>query len=176
MFKEEREISRFSWDDLGDIESGRPNIGPFVPVLLYRLIQYTLRDVLITKFDTETARDIFVEAGRIAGREFYKNVLNCDLEFKEFLKELKKVIENAKIGKLTIEKADYDSMEMIMILSEDLDCSGLPVSDETVCNYDEGFIKGILEEYSAKEFTVTEIDCWSKGARSCRFKVDLVKM
>ena len=176
MFKEEREISRFSWDDLGDIETGRPNIGPFVPVLFYRLMQYTLRDVLITKFDVETAREIFVEAGRIAGREFCKNVLNCNLEYDEFLKALKKVIESSKIGKLTIEKADFDSMEMIMTLSEDLDCSGLPVSHETVCNYDEGFIKGILEEYSSREFSVTEIDCWANGARKCRFKVDLIKL
>lgn len=50
MFKEERLSNRFSWNDLGDIEQGRPNLGLFVPVLAYRLLQYTLRDALIYSF------------------------------------------------------------------------------------------------------------------------------
>ena len=41
MFKEERDYTRFSWDDLGDIEKGRPNLGRYAPVLTYRLLQYT---------------------------------------------------------------------------------------------------------------------------------------
>ncbi|MFV0314438.1 MAG: V4R domain-containing protein, partial [Anaerotignum sp.] len=40
---------------------------------------------------------------------------------------------------------------------------------ETVCNYDEGFLAGILKEYTKKEYVVTEIDCWATGSRVCRF-------
>ena len=47
MFKEEREQLQFSWKDLGNIEEGRPNLGLMVPVFFYRLLQYTIRDVLI---------------------------------------------------------------------------------------------------------------------------------
>ena len=38
MFKEEREESQFEWSMLGDIEEGRPNLGPMVHVAVYRLI------------------------------------------------------------------------------------------------------------------------------------------
>jgi len=34
MFKEERDCNKFSWEDLGDLEKGRPNLGPTVPVYL----------------------------------------------------------------------------------------------------------------------------------------------
>jgi len=33
MFKEDQGRSGFSWKDLGDIESGRPNLGPKISVL-----------------------------------------------------------------------------------------------------------------------------------------------
>jgi hypothetical protein len=45
MFKEEREESQFEWSRLGDIEAGRPNLGPMVHVAVYRLMQFTLRDI-----------------------------------------------------------------------------------------------------------------------------------
>ena len=54
-------------------------------------------------------------------------------------------------------------------MSEDVDCSGLPVTGKAVCNYDEGFIAGILKVYTDKDYLVEEIDCWSTGARVCRF-------
>ena len=45
----------------------------------------------------------------------------------------------------------------------------LPVTNETVCNYDEGFIAGILEAYTGKKYDVREVDCWASGDRVCRF-------
>ena len=39
----------FTWADLGDIEAGRPNLGPTAPVLAYRLLQYTWRHVMVAE-------------------------------------------------------------------------------------------------------------------------------
>jgi predicted hydrocarbon binding protein len=61
------------------------------------------------------------------------------------------------------------------LLSEDLDCSGLPIFGESVCDYDEGFIAGILEQYTGKKFLVKEVDCWATGDRTCRFEVRAVE-
>ena len=36
----------FKWELLGDIEKGRPNLGNTTRLEVYRLMQYTLRDVL----------------------------------------------------------------------------------------------------------------------------------
>lgn len=44
---------------------------------------------------------------------------------------------------------------------------GLRLTDNTVCDYDEGFFSGVLGEYLHKEFSVKEIDCWSTGDRTC---------
>ncbi len=175
MFKEERDYNKFSWEDLGDIDAGRPNLGQSVPVLVYRLFQYTMRDVLITERDVTTANDIFIKAGKLAGEHFCKNVLNTDLEFNEFIAELQKTLKDLKIGILRIEKADLESLEITLTVAEDLDCSGLPISEETVCDYDEGFIAGILNAYTGKEFHVKEVDCWATGDRVCRFSVRILQ-
>jgi predicted hydrocarbon binding protein len=173
VFKEERTAYRFESQDLGDIAQGRPNLGSTTHVAVYRLMQYTLRDVLITRFDVSTTNEILKEAGELAGSELCKNVLDRTLAPDEFLAELQHELKALGIGILRIEQADFDKMSFVLTVSEDLDCSGLPVVGETVCNYDEGFIAGILRAYLGKDFDVTEIDCWASGGRTCRFTVNL---
>lgn len=169
MFKEERDTNKFSWRDLGDTKEGRPNLGQLCTVLGYRLLQYTLRDELIRQFDVEKGKEIFQNAGRRAGEEFCKEILNTSLDFNHFVADLQMKLKDYLIGILKIEKADMESLTFTFTVAEDLDCSGLPVSGETVCEYDEGFIAGILGTYTGKEFTVKEIDCWASGDRVCRF-------
>jgi predicted hydrocarbon binding protein len=91
------------------------------------------------------------------------------MDFKDFVTDLQEKLKDYLIGILRIEKADMDSLAFTLTVAEDLDCSGLPVSDETVCEYDEGFIAGILNTYTGKEFIVKEVDCWASGERVCRF-------
>lgn len=169
MFKSE--FYRFSWKDLGDIEAGRPNLGNLMNVAVYRLMQYTLRDVLNRHLSVEKASDLLREAGKLAGTEFCKNALNSSLPFNEFIADLQEKLLTLKIGIMRVEKSDLDKMEFILTVAEDLDCSGLPLADETVCEYDEGFIAGILEAYTGKGFDAREIDCWASGERTCRFRV-----
>lgn len=173
MFKEERSGYRFQWKDLGDIEKGRPNLGPNTSVSVYRLMQYTLRDVLITRYGVEAANEVLVEAGKLAGSEFCRNLLDMSLDFSGFVAQLQERLKLLNIGVLRIEKADVDSQDFVMTVSEDLDCSGLPLVEETVCDYDEGFIAGILNTYTGKDFDVKEIDCWATGDRTCRFTARL---
>jgi predicted hydrocarbon binding protein len=142
IFKEDRDYNRFTWDDLGDLEKGRPNLGPNVPVLAYRLFQYTLRDVLITELGVDKANDLIVKAGRVAGTHFCKNMLKPDLPFDEFLSDLQRTLKEHAIGILRAEKTDLEDMKFTLTVAEDLDCSGLPFTDEVVCQYDEGFIAG----------------------------------
>lgn len=175
MFKEERDYNKFKWEDLGDIKTGRPNLGLTVPVLAYRLMQYTMRDVMIKELGVERANDIFVQAGRVAGAQFCLNMLDRDLDFNEFISQLQRVLREQAIGILRIEKADLDNMTFILTVEEDLDCSGLPPTDEVVCQYDEGFIAGIMETYTGKPFHAKEIDCWASGDRVCRFDVKMLR-
>ena len=173
MFKEEREESEFNWKMIGDIDAGRPNLGNTMDVAVYRLMQFTLRDVIIQKLDTEAADRIFFEAGEIAGRELCKNLINKDTDFNGFVVQVQEILTTLKIGILRIEKSDLENMNFTLTVAEDLDCSGLPVCDEMICTYDEGFLRGLLGEYTGKEFDVKEVDCWCSGDRVCRFDVKL---
>ncbi|HDL08513.1 MAG TPA: 4-vinyl reductase [Desulfobacteraceae bacterium] len=171
MFNEERDYNKFRWEDLGDIKEGRPNLGLKVPVLAYRLLQYTLRDVMITELGVDKANDIIIKAGKLAGAQFCENLLNRELDFNKFLSQLQQVLKEQDIGILRIEKADMENMKFTLTVVEDLDCSGLPPTNEVVCQYDEGFIAGIMESYTGEPFYAKEIDCWASGDRVCRFDV-----
>ena len=87
MFKEEREELKFDWSMIGNIGEGRPNLGNTMDVSVYRLMQFTLRDVLIKNYDAETADRIFYEAGKHAGQEFCKELITQKDDFNEFVVE-----------------------------------------------------------------------------------------
>ena len=174
MFKEERDELKFDWGMIGNIGEGRPNLGNTMDVSVYRLMQFTLRDVLIKQFDAESADRIFYEAGKQAGKEFCKELITQKDDFNEFVVELQELLKKLKIGILRIEEADLEKMNFTLTVAEDLDCSGLPASDETICTYDEGFISGLLSEYTGKKFSAKEVDCWCSGDRVCRFEAKSV--
>lgn len=171
MFVEERDELRFAWKDLGDVSQGRPNLGINAPVVVYRLMQFTLRDVLTARYGVEEAGRIFRDAGKQAGQELCTNLLDTSLSLEDFLAQFQQKARDLGIGIVRIEKLDAESLEMTLAVHEDLDCSGLPDSGETVCSYDEGFIAGVLSAYTGSKFQVTEVDCWASGGRVCRFDV-----
>jgi len=162
--------SKFSWANLGDINVGRGNLGSDMPVVVYRLLQYTMKDILAREYGDDATVDIFKAAGHLAGTHFAENVLDLSGDFDHFIANLQKNLVEMKIGILRVERSDLENMKFTLTVSEDLDCSGLPVTDETVCDYDEGFIAGIMERYTGKPFDVKEVDCWASGDRTCRFE------
>jgi hypothetical protein len=174
MFKEERQELSFDWSMIGNIGEGRPNLGSTMDVSVYRLMQFTLRDVLIKQFDAQTADRIFYEAGEHAGKEFYKELITEKDDFNKFVVELQELLKKLKIGILRVEKSDLENMNFTLTVAEDLDCSGLPASDETICTYDEGFISGLFSEHTGKNFNTKEVDCWCSGDRVCRFEAKSV--
>lgn len=161
----------FDGSQLGDIQDGRPNLGSDTKVVVYRLLQGTLRAVLNKEFGEERMRSLLLQAGYLAGSEFCRCFLDTSLAFGPFIAQLHARLLELSIGILKVEKADAEAMDFVVTVSEDLDCSGLPVGGGTVCDYDEGFIQGIFEAYTGQAFLVKEIDCWSTGARTCRFTI-----
>ncbi len=172
LFNDEDE-NKFTWESIGDVIDGRQNLGEEMPVFVYRLFQFTIKDELAKRFGNDQTIEIFRNAGDLAGREFAQKLLDLSLDLNEFIAHLQKVLEDSKIGVLRIEKFDPETGDAILTISEDLDCSGLPITGETVCNYDEGFIAGILKAYTKKNYIVTEIDCWATGSRVCRFEAKI---
>ncbi len=173
MFKEERTKPMFDWSMLGDLSKGRPNLGRMMDVSVYRLMQFTLRDVLVCKYGVHEADHVLYESGELAGKEFYRNVLTKKDDFNELVGDIQATLKELKIGIFRVEMADLEKMEFTFAVAEDLDCSGLPVCEEQVCTYDEGFISGILSEHTGQNFLVKEVDCWCSGDRVCRFEAKI---
>ena len=174
VFAKKNTHSQFSWKNWGDIKTGRGELGEEMPVLVYRLMQYTMLDVMSKDMGEEKANEYFRKAGLLAGKEFAHNALDLKQEFDSFITSLQKALKDLKIGILRMENFDAENGEIVLTVGEDLDCSGLPVTEENVCVYDEGFIGGILEAYTGKPYHVREVDCWASGDRVCRFKGHVV--
>ena len=172
MFKEERDETQLEWSMLGDIQEGRPNLGPMVHVSVYRLMQFTLRDVLIRDLGVEKADRVFFEAGKEAGQQYCENILTQKKDLDGVFADLQHTMKELGIGIFRVESADHERSSYVVTVAEDLDCSGIPICSEEICTYDEGFIAGLLLAYSGKDFTVKEVDCWGSGSRVCRFTVD----
>jgi len=171
MFKEERKSLRFDWSHLGNIEWGRPNLGSQTTVAVYRLMQFTLRDAIIAHTDVATANRIFHDAGLSAGNAFYEHLLHETQDFDRFIAELQETLRNLSIGILRVEASDLLKHRFVLTVAEDLDCSGLPMSEELVCTFDEGFIGALFSAHFGKQLTARETDCWCTGERVCRFEV-----
>ena len=170
VFKKGASHNSFCWENLGNIREGRGDMGESMPVLVYRLMQFTMLDVLCKAYNPEKANEHFRDAGFLAGTEFAKNVLDLKTDFNTFVANLQKALREFKIGILRMEDFNMETGEVILNVEQDLDCSGLPITNENVCSYDEGFIAGILQAYTGKMYNVREVDCWASGARVCRFK------
>ncbi|MCL2045040.1 MAG: 4-vinyl reductase [Oscillospiraceae bacterium] len=159
----------FKWEGLGDIKHGRGDLGIEMPVIVYRLMQFTLLDALSSELGLEKANEFFRTAGYKAGTEFAQNVLTLDMDFDSFVSHLQEQLKTLKIGILRMESYNAEDGSIVLTVAEDLDCSGLPITNENVCVYDEGFISGILEAYTGTVYEVRETDCWASGDRVCRF-------
>lgn len=146
-----------------------------MPVLVYRLLEYSINHVLAEEYGVEQADEIFRKAGYLAGSELARNVLDLSQGANGLFSQLQKVLKDFKIGILRIESMTEDNENIVLTVAQDLDCSGLPPTNEVVCNYDEGFISGILEAYTNKPYIVREVDCWASGDRVCRFNCKSVR-
>ena len=166
-----KRVYAFSWDLIGNIAEGRPNLGHDTRLEVYRLFQFTLRDILEQQLGSKEEVDqIFFEAGKLAGKIFVEKFVGKQDTLYTYLSLLQKKLEEFKIGILRLEEVADVNAKLILYVEEDLDCSGLPDLDMETCHYDEGFLKGILEFQTGEDYSVKEIDCWCLGDRTCRFE------
>ena len=164
-------LYEFSWDFIGDIAEGRPNLGNTARIEVYRLFQYTMRDVLEERYGTEQTDKILYDAGYKAGLVFAEKFIGPQPDLDTYLEKLEKMLLDLNIGILRMERSNKEANTFTLTVSEDLDCSGLPDLQHVVCTYDEGFIAGVFKYYTPVELDVKEVDCWCTGDRTCRFEV-----
>ena len=74
-----------------------------MPVLVYRLLEYSMNDVLFKNFGIEKTDEIFRQAGHLAKCEFAKNTLPLDIDESTFISTLVQTLETLKVGILRLE-------------------------------------------------------------------------
>ena len=172
----EKRKYNFDWDTAVSfsIKQARPNLGPNTRVEIYRLLKYSIQQLLEEKLGIEETTNLFREAGIQSGKAFYSKFLINSLNITTLVDKIKESFNAMGIGIFKIESLTEDHSYFKFTIEEDLDCSGFPNVSKSICVYDEGFIKGILEEFSGKEYEVHEIDCWCTGSNICRFEAKLI--
>lgn len=156
---------------VGDIKTGRGELGDNMPVAVYRLFQCSMRETLKQRYGGGEMIETLRSCGWIAGRSFAYENLDLTLPVRLFLESLEQVFITSKIGLLDVENLSEDGMQMTFAIRNDLDCSGMDQDNKTFCQYDEGFLAGILYEYTKRVYSVVETDCWGNGSNVCRFSV-----
>ena len=127
----------------------RGNLGDELPVMVYRMLEYSLKDELKNRFGKEVQIEVFRSAGRKAREYFAKNMLDLDVPLDQFVNELQKKMQELKIGVLRIEDVNEETGKIILTVAEDLSL------------------------YSGKPYTAIEVECWATGDRVCRFHADV---
>ena len=84
-------------------ENSRGNLGEELPVRVYRLLEYSLKEELLRRYGKDEQVEVFRSAGRMAGEYFAKNMLNLDQPMDQFVSELQNKMKELKnrSGKLS---------------------------------------------------------------------------
>ena len=64
-----------------------------MPVVVYRLLEYTMNHILTEEFGAERANELFRKSGFLAGQEFAKNLLDLTLPLEQFAAQLQRFYE-----------------------------------------------------------------------------------
>lgn len=177
IFSKHKVESGLSWEALSAqrIKEGRGDLGETMPVMVHRLMERALYECLVQDKGRDQADHYFRMAGKLAGEAFAANALDLNVDMNTFLANLQTIFLDLKIGILRLELLNDTTGEIILTVGEDLTCSGIPITGNTVCHYEEGFISGVFHVYTKHPCTFREIDCWATGARICRFQGFIVK-
>jgi predicted hydrocarbon binding protein len=140
----------------------------------YRLLKYSLREELERRWGAQEADNVLRAAGHLAGLQFHDHVVGKQASLAAMISSLQTRLREMGIGVLRVEESAPDLRHLVLTLSEDLECSGLPITDGEMCVYDEGFLAGVLERFTDRRYDVKEIDCWCTGDRTCRFRATRV--
>ena len=77
IFMKEKKPISFE-DYLEYDENSRGNLGEELPVIVYRLLEYSIKDELAVRYGREEQVEIFRNAGRKAGEFFARKMLNLN--------------------------------------------------------------------------------------------------
>ena len=91
-------------------KNSRGNLGADIPVLVYRMLEYSLRDAITERFGKDVQVELFRKAGRTAGEYFARHFLDLTLPMNGFVGELQAKMQEQRIGVLALITRQYRQM------------------------------------------------------------------
>ena len=155
------------WDELGDVQIGRPHLGPNTTVVYYRLMQLSLRKELAARFGDEQADQMLKASGERAGRLVYESFLSDCGTLPALVRELTHFLKEHNVGILRVEEADEESRRFVFTVQEDLDCSG--TAERTESSSASSMRVSWLGSWVASSTARSRWMRWSAGARAKPF-------
>jgi len=167
----------FTWDVVGGRDIAMPELGTKAATEAYRRLQFSLHDALGQRYGTEAADELFFEVGVFAGKSFFNRYCKKASDLHSLVKIVQEQLRELGIVRFGVTDA---AMASQISQDEGLDCSGPADTADHICSfvqgildiciYDEGFVKGILDSFMGRDFSVREVECWCSDARTCRYR------
>ena len=135
----------------------------------------SIRDTLRKYGNEMIPLDALRALGEKVGHAISKEMDSKDTE--GLLKELSEFFERNQLGKLEInvfkEHKGVGEYRLIYTVQDCYDCKDSPNVGKTLCAFDEGLVKSILENKADAVSDVKETECYGTGHDYCKFEIVL---
>ncbi len=137
----------------------RNELGTNINLVYMRLFRLALRDT----YGSKLSSSLLYEAGRhTAINNFKFNSIN----------DVVNSLNDLSIG---VMKITYNDGERIIFEEDECAvCSGMPVTNESLCSFEAGFLAGALSCIMNKDVVVEETKCWGLGDQICQFEASIL--
>lgn len=160
--------------NLGNLEGpvrNRANLGPGVDVRLFQ----ALRLIAVASVADQTGKDpaaLAYKSGQRVGRALGNAMAPVAGRGPEaFFPAARELCLRMAIGSLVLEEIDLDRGRVLVRLDETVSCAGILGTEGPLCDFEAGFLAGLLSGGIGKPVRATELACAATGSRGCRFEL-----
>lgn len=147
--------------------SNRPVLGNDIPLLVFRVFRHFsagyMEEVL-----GRGAGVVFQNAGRELGREAGKMLYKENAT--EYLTDVVQFVRDSKIG--ILKPVEFTDGRLIVDLDECITCAGMTPIGKRICQFEVGFVAGIVETLTKQRPKAHESLCNMNSERCCQVTVD----
>lgn len=156
---------------VGDAASGRPTLGPMVPVAMFRALRLLgLMEGLNALIGD--ASTLVYSAGKEVGKAVGSQIAEAARgELGTFVELTVKKFADLGVGRVSLAAARPEDGYLLVDVAECITCAGIEPIGKRICHFEAGMIAAVIEAFTRKANTVIETKCNGTGDGICQFEV-----
>lgn len=171
MMRDDTEINmRLDLTRVGDVYSGRRQLGPSVSIGHYRAMAIGFATYMTEKLG-HVGDAILYSVGRLTARQVAEEIFKETGSEAVALPRVFAEIRNQGIAIPEVAQRTEDWVDVI--LRENVTSAGIQSLGQAVCHYQAGMLAGLFEAMSGRRTLCRETKCWGLGDKYCEFRIDL---